>query len=519
MISPAPFHRFIANQSGAVAATYGLSLFALIMGGGVGFDSARLAGMDSELQNGADQAALAGATQLDGRSGACSRAAAAAIGLVTNATILASNHTIAIANESACDTAGTVRFWQNRAGTQAATSDANARYIELDVAARSVDYALTPVGGLLRGTAKASAMAGIGSSICKVPPVFMCNPAEASDAAFTTANYIGKGVRLIANDGGGNYGPGNFGYLQSNAGNGAQAIAQTLGRSEIPGDCLGIDGVDTEPGVQVSVLDALNTRFDVYANGLNQACGNSNGLCPPSANTRKDLMHKGGTGNCAFQTGNGNGWHEAPHPYAPGSASTPLTAAQIAGLSPMGYPRDMCHAVSLTGSCAKGQIGDGNWDRNAYFKTNSANYAATFDIAGAFGTPMPTRYQVYQYEAANAGSRLQNQVDSGNTSRPQPYCQAPGVPVGGTAVDRRVISVAVINCQSQGIGGASSGVQVQKWVDVFLVEPSVARKNGSTKLTEQSDVYVEVIRETSLGSGGGSTAAQMIRRDVPYLVK
>lgn len=524
MISHAPIHRFLADQSGAVAATYGLSLFALIMVGGVGFDYARLAGMDSELQNGADQAALAGATQLDGKSGACSRAAAAAIGLVTNTTILASTHSISVASESACDATGTVRFWQNRDATQAATSDANARYIELDVAARSVDYALTPVGGLLHATPKASAMAGIGSSICKVPPVFMCNPAEASDPSFNTPDYIGKGIRLIANDGGGNYGPGNFGYLQSNAGNGAQAVAQTLGRTEIPGDCLGIDGVDTKPGVQVSVLDALNTRFDVYANGLNQACGNGNGLCPPSANTRKDLMHKGGTGNCAFQTGNGNGWHEAPHPYVPTSATTPLTPAQITGLSPMGYPRDMCHAVSLTGSCAKGQIGDGNWDRNAFFKTNGANYPSTFDVGGTFGTATPTRYQVYQHEAANAGSRLQIQADGSDTSRPQPYCQAPGVPVGGVsggngAADRRVISVAVINCQSQGIGGASSGVQVQKWVDVFLVEPAVARKNGSTKLTEQSDVYVEVIRETSLGSGGGSSAAQMIRRDVPYLVK
>lgn len=519
MFTPVPFHRLIADESGAVAATYGLSLFALIMAGGVGFDYARLAGMDSELQNGADQAALSGATQLDGKSGACSRAAAAAVGLVTNTTILASNHTISVANESACDASGMVRFWQNRDGTQAATSDANARYIELDVAVRSVDYALTPVAGLLHGSSQASAMAGVGSSICKVPPVFMCNPAEGSDAAFTTANYIGKGIRLIANDGGGSYGPGNFGYLQSNAGNGAQAVAQTLGRTDIPGDCIGIDEVTTKPGVQVSVLDALNTRFDVYANGLNQACGSGNGLCPPSANTRKDLMHKGGSGNCAFQNGNGNGWREAPRPYLPTSATTPLTAAQIGNTSPMGYPRDMCHAVSLTGSCAGGQIGDGNWDRNAYFKSNSANYAATFDVSGAFGTATPTRYQVYQYEAANAATRLQTQSDSGNTARPQPYCQAPGVAVGGTAIDRRVLTVAVINCQSQGVSGSTSGVRVQKWVDVFLIEPSVARGSGSSKRTEQSDVYVEVIRESSLGGGGASAAAQMIRRDVPYLVK
>ena len=36
-------------------------------------------------------------------------------------------------------------------------------------------------------------------------------------------------------------------------------------------------------------------------------------------------------------------------------------------------------------------------------------------------------------------------------------------------------------------------------------------------VTEQSDVYVEVVGATTLG--GGTTAAQQIRRDVPYLVR
>ena len=68
---------FWRNETGATAALYALALPALIAVGGVGFDYARLAGMDSELQNAADQAALAGATQLDGKLGACSRAAGA----------------------------------------------------------------------------------------------------------------------------------------------------------------------------------------------------------------------------------------------------------------------------------------------------------------------------------------------------------------------------------------------------------------------------------------------------------
>ena len=54
------------DEKGAVAATYAIALIGLIAIAGVAFDYGRLVAIDSELQNGADQAALAGATQLDG---------------------------------------------------------------------------------------------------------------------------------------------------------------------------------------------------------------------------------------------------------------------------------------------------------------------------------------------------------------------------------------------------------------------------------------------------------------------
>ena len=510
-----PHRDLLKDDTGAVAATYAMSLTALLVIAGVGFDYGRLAAMDSELQNGADQAALAGATQLDGASGACSRASARAVDLVTNTTVVATSaNTITVSAESACDATGNVRFWQNKDRTTAATSDANAHFIEVIVASRSTDYALTAISGVLRGTAQAAAMAGLGSSICKVPPVFMCNPNEGSDPNFTIANYIGKGIRLVANDGGGNYGSGNFGYLESNAGNGANAIRDALGKTEVPGDCISADGVNTKPGANVSVLDALNTRFDIYTGNTNAPCGANGAGCPPSANTRKDVVHKGNNSQCSF--GGGNGWQLSAAPYIPTSATVPLTNAEATALSPMGYPRDMCHAIGGTGSCAGGIIGTGIWDRNAYFKSNSANYAAGFDITATFGTATPTRYQVYRYEAANAATRLQTQsAGGGTTARPEPYCVSPGVPVGGTAVDRRVLSVAIINCGG-GLNGSSGPLSPKAWIDVFLPEPSLRRRIGSTTYTEASDVYVEVIGSTTLG--GGSSAAQQIRRDVPYLV-
>ena len=536
-----PIIRFANDEAGATAATYALSLTALIVIAGVGFDYGRLAAMDSELQNGADQAALAGATQLDGNTGACARAAARAVDLVTNRTIVANSaNTITIANEAACDATGNVRFYSDKTGT-AATTDANARFISVLVDARTANYAFTPIAGLLIGSSQAAAMAGLGSSICKVPPVFMCNPKQSSDPTFTIADYIGKGIRMTVNDGGAPYGSGQFGYLQNNAGNGVPPIMEALGRVNPPGDCISVDSIQTKPGAQVTVLDALNTRFDLYSGNVTSTCNADGSLCPPSDNTRKDLVHKGGTNNCAFTNGGGNGWQVSTNPYiAPTTSGVAryMNSSEMASanLSPMGYPRDLCHAWSPTGNCGDGRVGSGDWDRVAYFQSNPNAYGAGggFDYTTALGTATPTRYQVYRYEAANAGTRLVNEGGGGGggggassggassgggggaagTSRPRPYCRTPGIPVGTAQIDRRVLSLAIVNCDGANL---NNPVQPIKFIDVFLTEPAVRRSTGGgTLITEGSDVYVEVVGATTLG--GGTSAAQLVRRDVPYLV-
>src|SRR5690348_1380645 len=94
------------NVDGAIAPTVALSLTALIAGGGVAFDYAHLAALDSEVQDAADQAALAAASQLDGQTGACARAAAAAAAMLNNRALFANgsaNTNISVPQESTCD--------------------------------------------------------------------------------------------------------------------------------------------------------------------------------------------------------------------------------------------------------------------------------------------------------------------------------------------------------------------------------------------------------------------------------
>src|SRR5438445_10235397 len=175
------------NADGAVAPTVALSLTALIAVGGIAFDYARLASMDTELQGAADQAALAAAGQLDSQSGACARAAAAASSLLVNKTYFANDGagtSVAVPTSGVTTCAGnaSIRFYQSYnqvtdvPGT-AATSDANAKVVIISITPRQAFFAHTPIVASLAATRSGSlgaqAVASLGSAICKVPPVMI----------------------------------------------------------------------------------------------------------------------------------------------------------------------------------------------------------------------------------------------------------------------------------------------------------------------------------------------------------
>ena len=421
------------------------------------------------------------------------------------------------------------------------------------VAARRARYALTPiVGAFTSGDISAEAVAGLGSAICKVPPVMICNPAEPDtntnvDLAFDGNALAGHGLRLIS-VGNGNtaWAPGNFGYLDtgSSTSNPNVELRQALGWLTAPGDCSGLSGVQTRTGAGTPVTQALNTRFDIYdkpntGNGNSASCPNGSS-CPPSINTVKDVLRKGNAGNgskCGFAN---NEWELPTKQYLPTSAAD-LDLTNPANVpDAMGYPRDECHAISINGSCTyngitPAKIGNGTWDRNAYFNVNYGWSSTAWPNninsgVNPISTSTPSRYQVYLWEIANRGTTIggktilgDRQVGGTQPSTPvshrQPVCsplQSPasnGVVPGGTNVDRRRISAAVLNCHAYDVhGGGGTVYPVLKWIEFFLVEPSLQRPN-----TDANDVYVEIIGETSLGAG--SSAGQVVRRDTPYLVK
>lgn len=286
--------RLKKDESAAVAVTVALSLVGLIAVGGIAFDYARMATLDTELQNAADQAALAGVTQLDGLPGARARATTAAQSLVLNDTRLSNDGLGRTVNIP------TVEFLTD--ANTLATSDADADRVRVSVTPRSVRYALTPIVGLFgSGNLPASALAGLETSICNVPPLYMAfNPASEDLSRLKK----GTGVLLLGAED-----ASQFGYLDNGKG-GGNAVQQAMAWDDQQGMCQRTASVSIQTGVIAAVEKGFNSRF-------------------------------GGKGNCP------NG----------GTCSAALVQTR--------YPRDSCHATNFTpkkpvAPCTT-VIGDGAW--------------------------------------------------------------------------------------------------------------------------------------------------------------
>ena len=522
------------DQRGAIAPTVALALVGLIAVGGLAFDYARLGTMDTELQQAADQAALAAATQLDGKSEAITRANAAANSLVVNRT--------SFANDAGTATVGglTMTYYdsydQSSDSFGTVTTDPlKAKVVKVEVGGRTAKYAMTPIIGLITGqTVVAQAVASVGNAICKTPPVMLCNPVEPStntnkDLAF--APTPGSGLRLITGDA---TVPGNFGWLESGLASGATALASALGYNSPPGDCLPETGVTTKPGMTSSVLSAYNTRFDVYDNGNSTCPSQYGGICSPAMNTRKDLVcdpNAGGTGckSDAFK------WPDTSFYHLPVISGTvtqqalPIDGSQDP--KTMGYPHDYCHAWPISQQTCTGNkvSGNGSWDRDAYFRVNYKLTNAQWTVLPGLPTN-PTRYDVYKWElthATNASGGTNYGIDwpqivNANTAAfSRPANGRPGVAESTSQGDRRKISVAVVNCYALNVQGSASGVPVATWMDVFLTEPAIDRTDkgkgkSAGQYSDQKDIYVEMIKATTAST---SVAGAVVRRDKPFLIR
>lgn len=482
---------FWGDDDGATAPLFALGLIALVATGGLAWDVSRGYALRGELDAAADAAALAGATQLDGKTGAQFRAIAAVQGgLVQNSQRLADTAQSNVTGSGQV----TISFLSSLSPRTAATGDANSNFVQVDVNPRQLGFVYGAFAGVTGAQVVAHAVAGYGSGVCKIPPLMICNPNETTSLSFDGDQYVGKSFVLTPPPGGNTaWGPGNFGFLR--VGNGATAIKDAMGRNPPLAECFGTVA-ETEPGNIQSADDWFNTRFDIYRGS---AGGNKNDPAfAPALNTIIGTQTSGNNQSCTPST----------------SVPPDSCADSDAVSSGYGLPRD-CDQGSAN-------VGSGVWNAAKYFNTNHnginpATYAPPAPSNQAFAgsgwaaygptgvSATPTRFQVYNWELAmlnaaggngrpstpmHASAFSQGQAGtSGTRDFARPTCNATNA--NPPAPDRRTISAVVVNCRADNVRGRST-VNIISYVDLFLTAPA-----------DSATIYGEVIGATTNASAVG----------------
>jgi hypothetical protein len=133
----------------------------------------------------------------------------------------------------------------------------------------------------------------------------------------------------------------------------------------------------------------------------------------------------------------------------------------------MAFPNDACFAAGTCYMADQNRLGDGNWDRTAYWDRNHATKTKPA------GYDQMTRFEVYLWElgitneAQVPASFANMPARAGARENPRPMCKT--TPEGSPS--RRVIYVAVADCT--GItGNATPDLQSARYGKFFLTRPS-----------------------------------------------
>lgn len=486
--------KFARDTSGAVAPLFATALIGLVGAGALAWDISRGYAMRAELEAAVDAAALAGATQLDGQSDAITRATAAAQGaLVQNAKAMGDTYESNVITASSGDT---IQFLTDLTSRTVTTNGTTAQFIEITLAPRPMGLilgALTSAGAF---NGRAHAVAGYGSAICKVPPMMICNPQEtATSTSWDPSVLIGHSIVLAPAPSSGAFAPGQFGFLTVNSSNSAALIRDGLARFPPRTECYG-ETATPAGGNIASADDYINTRFDIYTNGLSSL--KSQAAYAPAMNTMIGVKAGSGSSSCS-----------------PTVSSPSNSCSSTAALTAMGLPRD-CNQGTAAGA------GTGVWNAKQYFNTNHPGLTADpstyvpatpggagggwsyYGPNGTGGAITPTRYQVYKWELAilagdipNPGNLAFGNGQAGSTGTAdfaKPQCNTKGAQ---TDPDRRTISVVVMNCKADNVK-AQHGGPVIGYVDLFLIGPIAKSPDPAAQ-----DLFAEIIGATTDTSSVG----------------
>lgn len=547
---------FAGDQSGAVAAYVAILMVVLIGFVGLAVDIGRLYTTHSQAQAAADAAALAAATQLDGKPDAIDRAIIAAMStpLVNN------NHDFAQGD-------ATVQIVQLRFLHSLPDSDddpitnahvtnkpGSAGYVEATTETLTQFNAFMAAVGVASSDTVATAVAGNNTMQCEIPPLMICNPWEDPlNPAAATAEYVeqlrtdlrGKTLLAKTKEGGvDSWDSGVMGLLDPpptckkvsedglscedwdmTTNTGTKAVA--LSMAKVPEDfCYPETPLSIRTGQASAMRSAVNIWFDIYENPFFGAGKyRKDPAFRPARNVTKGYITD-------WVTTTTTDPDTGAITTSTTCEATPVDDPNIA----LGLPPDSCFGTgpdlldfsdpipceTSVKPSHKARIGDGNWDILKYWQVNHNQAAVALpgsciddpDSDGQFCiTAGSSRYEVYRWE-----------IESGNIPNNKsglvapdlrtdgedgaPICYTGGSGPGGVAPndtpDRRTLSVAVINCLAEGVAGNS----VPNSEAVFFAEMFVMRpiRGGS-----DGNIWLEFIDFSESGDDGVHDIIQLYR--------
>jgi hypothetical protein len=451
-------------------------------------DGSRYLSLQTQLQNGADALALAGAAELDRTPTAIERANEAigfrceansstcqpiqgGRGLVSNWSLFGSgpDRNVRVAG---------IRFLRSLPvrdsdailpgnvttdPTQAAFVEVTAKPIGLPTILPASFF-----GGANVLMVGAQAVAGFDQVVCDFTPIFICNPFETpgmtyqqATTALVSASHDPAAQRRLIRLAGTQdktiaFGPGDFGYLSPVTGSlPTDACGPLTGQATAasrPPICLRLSGVDLQPANDQAAMDGLNTRFDIYASGF-ESCKAS---YVADVNVRKGYTTLGNANWCDAKPSRSN-WPIADA-YA---AALPVDGNMIAGNEEDDQTQGQAGVLDPTVA-----IGNGTWDCAGYWKVAHFRGPGR-DLAppGCTDAATITRYSVYQYEFNYISDR------SPGLEIGAPQCNPLGIKY------RRILNAAIINCGSSPVAVRRNArdVPVAAFGQFFLTLPATAR--------------------------------------------
>jgi putative Flp pilus-assembly TadE/G-like protein len=477
---------FCADTQGLILPYVTMMLIVIIGVSVLALDGARYMSLQTQLQNGADALALAGAAELDRLPDARARAIRAIDNLVANKTLFGQERRVQVAR---------VEFYSRLPADDSrpmsegllATDGTTARFVAVTVRPNTLNTLLPAsfFGGANSVSAGAAAVAGFDEVVCQVTPLYVCNPYEVPGMSYEQASgalqdaaadpVMRRRLLRLRQYGERNepHVAGDYGFLElAQLGSNPDEIMDAIAIDR-PRACFIQNAVNFRPGALPAVREAFNVRFDIYE-GIMSGRENDPSY-RPSPNVRKGYVGGGSSGACNARAG-----ADWPIGVPPG---------QVTGL-----PLD--REWPFPG----GRMGNGSWNFATYWQVNHGSDGRAppiIDGSTASNSNLPTRYDVYRYEIERG--YVGDRSPGGESGAPACYS-------GGAlsdVPDRRLLSAAIVNCQSLGlVGDTQSNVPVAAFGRLFLTLPLQR---------SQTDLYVELVGLVKPGDDGNFEMVQLYR--------